>query len=184
MAREDWVDDVVKFWFEELEPSDWYSADKDLDQRIRERFSALYARQREALSADRVDDPSTALAAVILFDQFPRNMFRGMAEAFASDDLAIDISRRALEKELDRAMNETEKSFLYMPLMHSEILADQERCVDLFRGLDNEEGLKYAIEHRDIIAEYGRFPHRNRVLGRESTRAEMEFLARHPGYGQ
>jgi uncharacterized protein (DUF924 family) len=151
---------------------------------IRQRFSSLYERLKTELSAEDVSDARTALAAVIVFDQFPRNMFRGRPEAFATDDHAIGIARQALDKGLDQGLDPWRKSFLYMPLMHSEILADQERSVDLFKALGDEEGLKYAIDHRDIIAEYGRFPHRNRVLGRESTAAELEFLDRHEGFGQ
>jgi uncharacterized protein (DUF924 family) len=184
MAEESWVEEVLKYWFEESTPSDWFSVNTGFDQRLRDRFEALHARLKKSFTADQARDPRTALAAVIVFDQFPRNMFRGKAEAFATDDVAVEITRKALEQGFDAEMNKDERSFLYMPLMHSEILADQERCIDLFRSLEDEEGLKYAIEHRDIIAEYGRFPHRNRVLGRESTRAELEFLDRHAGYGQ
>src|SRR5690606_39460901 len=99
-------------------------------------------------------------------------------------DIAIGLARRAIDKEFDAALDDREKSFLYMPFMHSEVSADQERCVDLFRGLGEGGGLKYAIEHRDIVAKYGRFPHRNRVLGRDSTKEELEFLNQHAGYGQ
>src|SRR5690606_22329940 len=109
--------------------------------------------------------PRTALAAVIVLDQFPRNMFRGQPAAFATDDLALGIARRALDRGFDAKIEQGGKAFLYMPFMHSEVTADQERCVDLFRSLDNESGLKYAIEHRDIVARFGRFPHRNKILG-------------------
>lgn len=184
MTQAGWVDEVLEFWFSELGPADWYAGGEELDRKIESRFAPLHARLKTELLAAAIDDARTALAAVIVLDQFPRNIFRGRAEAFSSDDLAIDIARRALDKGFDAALGNDEKAFLYMPFMHSEVLADQERCIDLFRGLDNEEGLKYAIEHRDIVAEFGRFPHRNRVLGRESSRAELEFLESHPGYGQ
>src|SRR5690606_32972540 len=121
---------------------------------------------------DSVDDARTALAAIILFDQFPRNIYRGSPAAFGTDDMALGLARRALDREFDRELTETEKPFMYMPFMHSEVMADQERCVDLFRSLGNENSLKFAIEHRDMIAQYGRFPHRNKSLGRESTAAE------------
>jgi len=184
MPQENWVDDVLAFWFEELVPDDWYAGGEEVDNKIRDRFAELHQRLKSTLSADDIDDARTALAAIIVFDQFPRNIHRGSAEAFATDDMAVQIARRALDLELDSTLTDDEKSFLYMPFMHSEILADQERCVDLFRALSNEEGLKFAIEHRDIVARHGRFPHRNRPLGRESTPAEDEFLESHSGYGQ
>lgn len=178
-----WVDEVLDFWFGELTYEDWFGGGPEVDEKIRSRFSGLYDRLKSDFDVEQVDDARTALAAVILFDQFPRNLFRGTAAAFGTDDLALGIARRALDRGFDGGMGE-ERSFLYMPFMHSEVSADQERCVDLFRGLSSENGLKYAIEHRDIIARYGRFPHRNRALGRESTQAELDFLNEHAGYGQ
>ncbi|NMG41004.1 DUF924 family protein [Chelativorans sp. ZYF759] len=184
MPQENWVDEVLAFWFEELGPADWYAGGEELDTRIRSRFTDLHQRLKTELSVDEIDDARTAQAAIIVFDQFPRNIYRGTAEAFSTDDMAVQIARRALDAQFDRDLSDDEKSFIYMPFMHSEILADQERCVDLFRALSNEEGLKYAIDHRDVVAKYGRFPHRNKPLGRESTPAELEFLESHPGYGQ
>ena len=185
MPQENWVDEVLAFWFEELGPADWYAGGEELDGKIKQRFTELHNRLKVELDVDAIDDARTALAAIIVFDQFPRNIHRGTAEAFSTDDMAVQIARHALDSEYDHGLTDDEKSFLYMPFMHSEILADQERCVDLFRALSgNEEGLKYAIDHRDIIAEYGRFPHRNKPLGRESTPAEIAFLESHPGYGQ
>jgi uncharacterized protein (DUF924 family) len=184
MADESWVEDVLRFWFGEIGPEQWYAGGSELDDRIRQRFSNLVSRLRNEVVVDEITDARTALAAIIVFDQFPRNIFRGTAEAFSTDDIAVRIARRALDNEFDSGMTNDEKSFLYMPFMHSEVLADQERCVDLFRALGNEEGLKYAIDHRDIIARFGRFPHRNRALARDSTPAEREFLEGHPGYGQ
>ena len=133
---------------------------------------------------DSVNDARTALAAIILFDQFPRNMYRRQPAAFGTDDLALGIARRALDKGFDAEVDDEAKPFVYMPFMHSEVLADQERCVDLFRAHGDENNLKYAIDHRDIVAKYGRFPHRNRTLGRESTSGETTFLEGHEGYGQ
>lgn len=181
---EKWVDDVLDFWFGELTAEDWFSGEAEVDEKIRSRFGELYERIRSSFDIAGVSDARTALAAIILFDQMPRNMFRKSAAAFGSDDIAIAIARLADERGYDDQVEAERKSFLYMPFMHSEVSADQERCVDLFRALGNEEGLKYAIEHRDIVAEFGRFPHRNRVLGRESTAAEIEFLKDHGGYGQ
>ena len=179
-----WVDDVLTFWMEELTAEDWFSGKADVDEKIRSRFHALYEDKKNNFSLDAVTDARTALAAIILFDQFPRNMFRRSAEAFGTDDIAIGVARLAVERGYDHEVPEQARSFVYMPFMHSEVSADQERCVDLFRTLGSEDGLKYAIEHRDIVASYGRFPHRNRVLGRDSTDAETEFLKSHAGYGQ
>lgn len=179
-----WVDEVLDFWFGELTYEDWFGGKPELDETIRTRFAGLYQNMTANFDVETVNDARTALAAVILFDQMPRNMFRKTAAAFGSDDIAIAVARRASERGFDSQVEPERKSFFYMPFMHSEVSADQERCVDLFRALGNEEGLKYAIEHRDIVAQYGRFPHRNRVLGRESTSPEVEFLKGHNGYGQ
>jgi uncharacterized protein (DUF924 family) len=184
MAREKWVDDVLDFWFGELTYEDWFGGSQELDEKIRSRFLELYERQKAGLDAKSIGDPETALAAIILFDQFPRNMFRKTAAAFGTDDLALGIARLAVDRGYDNQVEPGAKPFIYMPFMHSEVSADQERCVDLFRELGEGDSLKYAIEHRDIVAQYGRFPHRNRVLGRESTAAEVSFLEEHSGYGQ
>ena len=182
--KQGWQDDVLSFWFGELTAEDWYTGKNDVDDKIRSRFAELYEQLKTGLDPETVDDQRTALAAVIALDQFPRNMFRGQPAAFGTDNLAIEIARNATENRLDHGLTNTEKQFLYMPFMHSEISADQERCVDLFRSLDNEDGLKYAIEHRDIIQEFGRFPHRNKALGRQTTDAERKFMEGHAGYGQ
>lgn len=184
MADEAWVDEVLDFWFGDLTYDDWFGGKPELDETIRARFGDLYRRLKADFDVARVGDARTALAAIILFDQMPRNMFRKSAAAFGSDDIAIGVARLANERGYDSQVEPERRPFLYMPFMHSEISADQERCVDLFRALGDEDSLKYAIEHRDIVAQYGRFPHRNHVLGRESTAAEMEFLAGHDGYGQ
>jgi uncharacterized protein (DUF924 family) len=179
-----WVDKVLAFWFGELTLDDWFSADERLDARIRTRFELLYKQLAERLPPETETDPRANLAAIIVFDQFPRNMYRHQAAAFATDDLAMKLARIAVEKRFDEALTAEQRQFLYMPFMHSERLADQERGVDLFRRLGNAEAIRYAEEHRDIIARFGRFPHRNRVLGRESTADERAFLISHEGFGQ
>ena len=128
--------------------------------------------------------PQTALAAIIVLDQFPRNMFRGTPRAFAADAQALALSRHAVDQKFDSAFPPERKQFLYMPLMHSEALADQERSVALFEALGDENSLRFAREHRDIVARFGRIPHRNKVLSRMSSQAEEAFLAAHEGYGQ
>src|SRR5690606_7687895 len=114
----------------------------------------------------------------------PRNMYRGTPAAFATDAMALQVSRNALDKGVIDQIQPEARPFVYMPFMHSEVLADQERCVDLFKSVGNEESLKYAIEHPDIVARFGRFPRRNRACGRQSSPDEIEFLKSHDGYGQ
>lgn len=180
----DWARDVLSFWFGELTPKDWFEVSKTTDETIRRRFGGLHARMRMGAPREAEQEPRSALAAIVLFDQFPRNMFRRTAEAFATDSLAVELARNAVDRGFDEAMSDQERQFLYMPFMHSEIVADQERAVALFQALGNEDAAKYAIEHRDIIARFGRFPHRNRVLGRTDTAEELAFLEGHSGYGQ
>jgi len=184
MVKTGWREEVLRFWFDELTPEDWFLGKPEIDTRIREGFAGLHEELKAAPPPEAMTDPRTALAAVILFDQFPRNIHRRKPEAFSSDDLALQIARNALDKGLDADMSNVEKQFLYMPFMHSETLTDQERSVDLFKSIGNEGSVKYAIEHRDIIARFGRFPHRNRALGRATTEAETAFMESHKGYGQ
>jgi uncharacterized protein (DUF924 family) len=179
-----WQDEVLRFWFGELTPEDWYTGKAETDEAIRSRFLPLYREMFGATPDEAREEPEAALAAIIVYDQFPRNMFRGQPAAFASDPQALELARNAVEKGFDDGMPPERKQFLYMPFMHSEVLADQERCVSLFKALGNEENLRYAIEHRDIVARFGRFPHRNRVLERENSATETMFLTDHKGYGQ
>lgn len=186
MAKDGWAEEVLAFWFEELTPDHWYAEDPEaIDRLIRDRFAALHAELAAAPPPAAWDDPETALAAIIVLDQFSRNMFRRKPEAFAADETAAALARNALDKGFDAALPPVRKQFLFMPLMHSEHLSDQERCVTLFEGTPGlEDNVKYAVEHRDIVARFGRFPHRNRALGRDSTDAEKAFLGGHKGFGQ
>jgi uncharacterized protein (DUF924 family) len=168
----DWRADVLKFWFG-LSKDQWFGGGDELDQRCRERFLKLWAEKRQLPASSFLNDPLTALAAVILFDQLPRNMFRGHADQFATDHLALAIAKGAVDKEFDGQLEPEERGFLYMPFMHSEDLGDQDRSLLLFTALGDEEKLHFAREHRDVIARFGRFPHRNAVLGR-APRAEEQ----------
>ncbi|RFC67147.1 MULTISPECIES: DUF924 family protein [Mesorhizobium] len=179
-----WTQDILDFWFKELTPDDWFTGGAQLDERIRAHCLPLYEKLAAHVPPEAMTDPRAALAAIIALDQFPRNMFRGTARAFATDHLALELSRNALKNGFDRDMNDAERSFLAMPLMHSEALSDQEHCVKVFAEIGDEESLKYALEHRDIVEKYGRFPHRNRALGRNSSEDEQAFLESHKGYGQ
>jgi uncharacterized protein (DUF924 family) len=161
----DWRADVLKFWFG-LDPKDWWRSGPELDHRITQNFLKLWAEKRQLPVESFLTDPPTALAGVVLFDQFPRNMFRGSAEQFATDHLALGISKAAIDKELDKELLPKERGFLYMPFQHSENLADQNRSLLLFTELGDAEQLGYARKHHEIIERFGRFPHRNAMLGR------------------
>ena len=168
-------DDVLTFWRAAGDEC-WYKRDDAFDASIRERFLALWRKAvaGELSSWETTDDG--ALALVILLDQFPRNMFRDDAKAFSSDALARDVAHRALACGADKRIEAPLLQFLYLPFMHSEDLADQSRCVDLFRTTADTENLRYAEEHADIIRRFGRFPHRNPIMGRSTTAEEQAFL--------
>jgi len=161
----DWRSDVLKFWFG-LDPKQWWRSDPELDHRIKEDFLKLWAERRQLPVDAFTGDSLTALAAVVLFDQFPRNMFRGEAEQFATDHLALAIAKIAVDKDFDDQLQPKERGFLYMPFQHSENLADQDRSVLLFTSLGDDYQLGFAKKHHDVIARFGRFPHRNKMLGR------------------
>jgi uncharacterized protein (DUF924 family) len=178
-----WVDDVQNFWFGEVGPQAWFATDEPLDNLCRSRFQQIHAAAVADFNlVDALSSPERALASVILFDQFPRNMFRGTARAFASDPLALAIAREAVRRKLDADLGNEQRLFLYLPFEHSESLADQEVSVELFQQLGNDEWVAFAVAHRDIIARFGRFPHRNAVLERESTPEELAFLETGRGF--
>jgi uncharacterized protein (DUF924 family) len=183
MTKKGWQQEILQFWFGELTSDDWFEVRKETDDLIRNRFASLHEELRSAIPAEAFLEPDAALAAVIVFDQFSRNMFRGAADAFATDRLAVAVAANALANKFDERLPPERKHFLYMPFLHSEALDDQKRCVALFEALGGDS-VKYAIEHRDIIERFGRFPHRNRALGRETTEEERAFLASHKGFGQ
>jgi uncharacterized protein (DUF924 family) len=168
----DWRADVLKFWFG-LTHDDWWSGTPELDHRIREDFLKLWEAKRQLPVEAFLDDPLTALAAVILFDQFPRNMFRGHADQFSTDHLALAIAKAAILKGFDEGLERDERKFLYMPFQHSENLADQDRAILLFSAAGDEEQVRYSKKHREIIARFGRFPHRNAILGRKPRPDEV-----------
>lgn len=167
--------EIVSFW-REAGPEKWFEQDEGFDESIRLRFLPTYeAAARNELSAWE-ETAEGALAFVLLLDQFARNMFRGNARAFATDALARAVADRALAHGFDHATDLAMRPFFYLPFMHSEVLIDQDRCVRLYEALGDAEQLRYAREHRDVIQRFGRFPHRNRVLGRTTTPAEQTFL--------
>ena len=165
-----WRGDILKFWFA-LPPERWWKADPAFDDEIRRRFLKLWGEKRKLPASSLLDHPLTALAGVLLFDQFPRNMFRGHAEQFATDPLALAIAGGAVDRGFDNQLERGERGFLYMPFQHSEVLAQQRRSLLLFTALGDDQLLGYAHKHHDIIARFARFPHRNAMLGR-TPRAE------------
>ncbi len=162
---------VPDFWFSRSWDG-WWQADPAFDAEIRDRFHALWERERENEPEHFLTDPETALAAIILFDQFPRNMFRGHADQFSTDPLALAVARGAVERGYDDGMTSDRRGFLYMPFQHSESLADQRQSLLLFTALGHAEQLDYARKHYEVIERFGRFPHRNAILGRKPTAIE------------
>ncbi len=177
----EWHKDVLNFWFEELTPAQWYSSSVDLDESIRARFGSTLSALTMSIPENVYQDAHPALAAIIVFDQFPRNMFRGTAEAFGYDQKAIKLARHALDTGLDKSLNGSELAFMRMPFMHSELLADQRRSIEIFKATNNE---KFAQDHYKVVVEFGRFPYRNEALDRHSTPAEIDYLKDAKRYGQ
>jgi uncharacterized protein (DUF924 family) len=175
-----WCETVLDLWFRELEPKAWFTTSRATDLLIVERCLAIHEKVAQALPPEARREPQVALAAVIALDQFPRNMFRATPRAFATDPLALALAKDAVAAGLDRGMVKNERLFLYLPFEHSENLDDQHRSVELFAALGDEELLRHAIAHKAIIERFGRFPHRNAILGRPSTPEEEELL-RQPG---
>ena len=167
--------EVLDFWFG-VDPKKWYVKDETFDASIRTRFLPTYEAAAAGKLADWEATPESALALVIVLDQFPRNMFRGSPRTFATDTVALAVAKRALARDFDRQLELARRNFLYLPFMHSEHLADQLRCIELSRKAGRAESAKWAEHHADIIRRFGRFPHRNRLLGRATTPEEQVFL--------
>ena len=175
-----WIEAVNRFWFVELDPDDWFSAEPEVDEKISSRFGDLRAALKHEPPSAEALDAQGHVAAVIVFDQFSRNLFRRSPEAYATDDLALALARHAIENGLDVALTPRQRQFLYMPFMHSEDRAMQARSVSLFGKLGLADQLGYAEHHKAIVDRFGRFPHRNEVLGRSSTAEERAFLSNEP----
>jgi uncharacterized protein (DUF924 family) len=166
---------ILAFW-RDAGPDRWYRRDDAFDAEVRRRFFGLWqqASAGELSSWETSDDGALALAIVL--DQFPRNMFRGDIRTYASDCLAREVAHRAVERGVDARIDPALREFVYLPFMHSERLPDQLRCIELSRAAGHTESLKWAVHHADIIRRFGRFPHRNRLLGRATTPEEQAFL--------
>ncbi len=180
----DWSMDneILRFWFEEIDPSKWWAKDDDFDQLMRGRFSEVQAQAARCELFEWRADARGRLAEIIVLDQFSRNIFRGSPSSFASDPLALALAQEAISAKADAALSPTERSFLYLPFMHSESLKIHAVAMELYRKNGIQGNLDFEIRHRNIIERFGRYPHRNAILGRKSTPAEIEFL-RQPGSG-
>ena len=174
--------EVLRFWFEETSPEQRFAKDDQFDAAIRDRFGTLLARLKETRAAGWEERPDTLLAAVVVLDQFSRNLFRGSAEAFAADPLARRLTRTAMRNGWDTGMTGDERAFLYLPLEHSEDTQDQADSVAAMRAIGIQQYIDYAVQHRDVIARFGRFPSRNAALGLRSTPEEEAYLSQ-PGAG-
>ncbi len=168
---------ILHFWFGNNNQDKWFNKDPKFDQEIRKNFLPIYQAAISRKLEHWLDQDDSTLALIIILDQFPRNMFRDKKEMYASDELALYYTKLALEKNYDQNLSDHEKLFLYMPLMHSENLDDQKLCISLLKkNTSLKESLNFAKMHHDIIEKFGRFPHRNKILGRESSEAELKFL--------
>lgn len=169
------AESIIQFW-RDAGRARWFAKDDAFDSHIKESFGKAHMTAARGEYVHWLETPTGAYALLILLDQFPRNMFRNSGHAFATDGLALACAEDAITRGHDQAFANPERRFFYTPHMHAENLAMQERCVALCRAANDEEGEKFAILHRDIIARFGRFPHRNRALGRTTTPEEQAFL--------
>jgi uncharacterized protein (DUF924 family) len=176
--------DVLHFWFVESQPTQWFQKNDLFDKQIRDRFAVTVQMARDGLCDGWAADAEGALALCIVLDQFPRNIFRDSADAFSSDEKALRLAKMALRSGFDQILPPLKRRFLYLPFEHSEDIADQDRAVALFETMREDDPIayEYALRHRDVIARFGRFPHRNAVLGRMNTPDEDLYLSQ-PGAG-
>lgn len=175
-------EEVLNFWFNELTPEMWWQKDENLDSRIRERFAPLHKQARNGELYSWRGNPEGALAEIIVLDQFSRNIYRDTPQAFESDPLALALAQFAVEKGFNKALNKIQCSFLYLPYMHSESALIHKVAQALYTELDAPVNLDFELQHKAIIDRFGRYPHRNEILGRQSTAEELEFLQQ-PGSG-
>ncbi len=174
--------EIVEFWFSARVQPLWFQSTAEFDAELTARFLPSWQAACEGKLSDWEETAEGALALVICMDQFPLNMFRDKAESFSSEGAARAVAERAIARDFDQSLSAAQKAFLYLPYMHSESLPDQDRGVALFRALGSAENLHYAEHHRDIVQRFGRFPHRNAILGRESTSQEQAYLTSDAAY--
>lgn len=169
-------DEIIEFWYSSRIKEQWFSATVDLDREIETKYAFLWKQASRGDLSAWLETAKGCLALAIILDQFPLNMFRGKPESFSTEAMAIEVVQHALDKEYDKQLQPHLLPFLYMPLMHSENIKDQEYSVALFKATNLKSNLEFAEHHKNIIEMYGRFPHRNEILGRESTEQELAYL--------
>jgi uncharacterized protein (DUF924 family) len=170
------IQGLLTFWFAEETKERWYDSTPVFDQLCCDRFGAMVEKAGKNELSAWEQTAEGALALCLLLDQIPRNIFRGTPRAFETDPKAVEVAKSAIEKGFDQELDVERRKFLYLPFMHSEVLAEQERSVALSLQIGDEKTQAYAEDHADIIRRFGRFPHRNTILGRESTEEELAFL--------
>lgn len=168
--------DIIHFWFTEIEPRQWWQKDSAFDTLIEQRFGHIHMQAIQGELLTWRDTALGSLAEIIVLDQFSRNIYRDKPKAFANDAMALVLAQVAIAKEFDLALPETQRSFMYLPFMHSESQRIHQQAVSLYRALGNAQNLEFEYKHKAIIDRFGRFPHRNAILGRQSTDEELEFL--------
>lgn len=173
--------EVIEFWFETCSPEQWFTKDPAFDEQVRSRFLDTYQRVVSGETKGWRDTPEGRLAEIIVLDQFARNMFRDTPQAFEHDSLALTLAKEAVRVGDDQKLPPGQRHFLYMPYMHSESAQDHEEALKLFRSVGGEAE-EYEVKHKEIIDRFGRYPHRNKILGRASTSEEEEFMKDNPGF--
>ena len=169
--------DILDFWYSQALRTQWFASTPQLDATIKERYAALLESAQSGTLDHWRDSATGCLALAIILDQFPLHIFRGTAQSFATEKKSIDLVKNAISQGFDSQIDKTQVAFLYMPLMHSENLADQDTAVALFTAAGLENNLRFALHHRELVRRFGRFPHRNTILGRISSAEEQAYLA-------
>ena len=176
MLHQALLDSIIEFWFSDEFSKHWFNSTPALDCEIKSQFESTYILAIAGTLQHWQTSPSGCLALILLFDQIPLNMYRGQRECFAAESQSRDVASIAILKEFDKNLSDPEKKFVYMPYMHSEDITDQVKAIDLFSKAGLTENLKFARHHHDIVNRFGRFPHRNKILGRLNTAEEEEYL--------
>lgn len=171
---------IIDFWFKELKPKSWWIKDAELDKEIKQRFGAIHQNARQCELLPWRTNSQGRLAEIIILDQFSRNIFRGNRQAWAYDSLALALAQEAIALGADKELPAPQRTFMYMPFMHSESRLIHTRAVELFSNNHGESNIEHERKHKVIIDKFGRYPHRNKILGRESTEEELAFL-KQPG---
>lgn len=176
MSKTILASEIIDFWFTPPMSSHWFSSSSDIDQDIKARYEFTWEQARDGLFDHWKELPEGCLALCIVLDQLPLNMFRGQSKSFSTEQMAVDVVKHAIDKGFDEEISRNQVAFLFMPLMHSEILQDQHLSVNSFEKTNLEGNIRFAKHHREIVRKFGRFPHRNEILGRESSPEELVYL--------